>query len=186
MNSLDYHKTRIIPYRMSSASILNLALQHVNQWPQPRPMKVFFGDELFIEGSSLGFTNPAIESGVLNCRALLEFLGLRADKTDRLVQRGRARKDDVVIEHYGLPKVTVEEVTSKYPGPNEEAESAIAGLMYLANKVLAHNTTLVEIGDVTWDHLEIASRGVPNLVISYFYTRLNESPPPYEVPMRPR
>ena len=187
MTALELHRDLVIPYRMKAASILNLALRHVEQWTEPRSMKVFFNDLLFIEGLSTGFTNAAIESGILNCRALLEFLGLRAASAEQLTQRNDIRRsDDVGIEHYGLPLVDVSEMTAKYPGDAAEAESSIAGLITTANKWLAHNTTTVEL-EATHIHLfEIASRGVPALVISYFYTRLGLPAPKYELTHRRR
>lgn len=184
---MTHHRDRIIPYRMQAASILNLALRHVEQWPKARRMSIYFDDKLFIDGLSTGFTNAAIESGVLHCRALLEFLGLRATSSSQLVQRPvGGRKDDVGIEDYHLPLVGVPEVTAKYPGDAVEAESALATLVITANKWLAHNTTAVELKPAQLHLLEIASRGVPTLAVSYFYTKLALPAPDYEISSRPR
>lgn len=187
MDALTHHRDQIIPYRMQAASILNLALRHVEQWPNAPQMSIHFDNELFVEGLSTGFTNAAIESGIVNCRALLEFLGLRAASHTTLTQRPqRGRSDDVGIEDYGLPLVTVSEVTAKYPGDAVEAESALASLVTAANKWLAHSTAAVEMDPPQLHLLEIASRGVPALVISYFYTRLGLPAPNYELSFRPR
>ena len=37
-------------------------------------MKIYFGEMQVIEGKATGFTNGAIESAIIHCRALLEFL----------------------------------------------------------------------------------------------------------------
>lgn len=186
MDALTHHRDRIIPYRMQAASVLNLALRHVERWPNARRMSILFDDELFIEGLSTGFTNAAIESGIVNCRALLEFLGLRARSPTVLTQRPQsARRSDVGIEDYNLPLVDVSEVTAKYPGDAGEAESALASLITAANKWLVHSTTAVEMEPPQIHLLEIASRGIPTLVISYFYTRLGISAPDYELTTRP-
>lgn len=187
MDALTQHRDRIIPYRMKAASILNLALRHVERWPNARRMSIHFDDELFIEGISTGFTNAAIESGLVNCRALLEFLGLRAASPNALTQRPQGvRRGDIGIEDYGLPLVGVAELTAKYPGAAAEAESAFASLITAANRWLAHSTTAVEMDAPQLHLLEIASRGVPALVISYFYTKLDLPAPDYELSTRPR
>ncbi len=187
MSALIEHRDKIIPYRMQSACILNLALRHVEQWPDPREMTIHFGGKLFIEGLSTGFTNAAIESGIVNCRALLEFIGLAAASHTKLRQRAvGGRKDDIGIEDYKLPLVEVSEVIQKYPGNAEEAESALASLITVTNKWIAHNTTAVEIDAPQLHLLEIASRGVPSLVISYFYTRLKLPAPEYNIYSRQR
>ena len=41
-------------------------------------MSIHVNDKLVVEGNLNGFTNPAIEAGLMHCRALLEFLGLYA------------------------------------------------------------------------------------------------------------
>ncbi len=184
-DALAHHRDKIIPYRMKTTSIMNFALRHVDRWPNVRRMTIYFDDELFIEGLSTGFTNAAIESGVINCRALLEFLGLQVTSQNRLAQRLKPRKEsDVGIEHYNLPMVSASDVIAKYPGDAAEAESALVSIITIANKFLSHNTTSVEIEPPQLHLIEIASRGVPALVTSYFYTRLGLPAPDYKIKFR--
>jgi hypothetical protein len=185
-SALEIHRDRIVPYRMRAACIFNLALRHEDQWPAPRSMKIYFDDVLFIEGLSTGFTNAAIESGIMNCRALLEFLGLKATSPNQLAQRGSLRRGDIGIEDFELPLIEIAEVTAKYRGDESEAESSIATLITTANKWLAHNTTAVELDGAHIRSLEIASRGIPALVVSYFYTRLGMPAPGYQITHRRR
>jgi len=187
MDALTLHRDKVIPYRMRAASILTLALRHVERWPNARRMSIHFDDELFIEGLSTGFTNAAIESGIVNCRALLEFLGLQALSPTSLAERSQGgRRGDIGIEDYCLPLVGIAELTAKYNGNADEAELALATLITAANKWLAHNTTAVEMDAQQIHLLEIASRGVPALIISYFYTRLGLPAPDYELTARTR
>ena len=65
----------LLPYRMRAVAILNRALSLREAWGAA-PMNIYVNNKLVIEGNSNGFTNPAIEAGLMHCRALLEFLGL--------------------------------------------------------------------------------------------------------------
>ena len=73
-----------------------------------------------------------------------------------------------------------------YPGPSAEAESALAYVIYLANKGLAHTTTTFTHHDQGARLLEIALRGVPVLMINNFYVPLGLEPPVYELQSRSR
>ena len=93
--------------------------------------------------------------------------------TNRLSQRYGKRPDDVGIEDYGLEPVTVAQATSKYDGAAREAENALATVIFTAHKYLAHNTTMLLPENPQQAQLiEIASRGIPALLDSYFYTPL--------------
>jgi hypothetical protein len=85
--------TRVIPHRLEAIATLNLVLRLLGGWDSPKPMKIFFADRLKITGSSSAFTNPVIEAGIIHCRALLEFLGLRVSPSDprKLASRGASQ-----------------------------------------------------------------------------------------------
>lgn len=194
MLDADTYEHKVIPYRMQAVHLLNLATRHVMSWnDQPAQMEIHFNGKLAMEGKSTGFTNPAIESGIIHCRALLEFLGLRADKKDptKLAVRQGRQPDDFVIEDFRGPngplaKVTIEEAVRPYSGPKEEAELALAAVIHCANKAIAHMTTgyHFSLGDI---HLyEVASRGVPTLVANNFYIARGREPPKYEFGSRRR
>jgi hypothetical protein len=132
---------RIIPYRMNAAAVLNLALRYVRQWDSPRKLEIYFDEKLSNRGLSTAFTNPAIEAGVMHCRALLEFIGLKCDgkNPNKLVQRGSGRADDFVIEDFSgtngkLQRVSVQAALAAYAGSAEEAEKSLATVIRCANK----------------------------------------------------
>ncbi len=104
-------------------------------------MEVFFAGKLSIEGLSSAFTNAAIETGIIHCRALPEFIDLRVDPKDhaKLAQRTPGRRDDLFIENFSgttgaLPLVSPTEAVRSYQGPPEEAERALARVIHVANK----------------------------------------------------
>lgn len=185
---------KILPYRMQSASILNLALRYVIDWDTPKSLEIKFDGKTCIEGLSTAFTNAAIESGIMHCRALLEFLGLKADKSDhtKLASRAAKRKDDLVIEDFTGPngqqlaRITIDEALVPYKGARDEAENALARAIHIANKGIAH-PTLGPVDDAEdLRLLELASRGVPTLVINYFYTRMGLQAPDFQLKSRNR
>src|SRR6266567_9107814 len=87
----------VIPQRLDAIATLNLVLRLRTKWDSPKPMKIYFADRLQITGSSSAFTNPAIEAGLVHCRALLEFLGL-CERDGTLSNRKGRRPDDIGIE----------------------------------------------------------------------------------------
>lgn len=186
MFSHDDIFNRIIPYRLQAVDAANLAVRLRSHWDTPKTMKIYFDEKLRITGNSNAFTNPALEAGLIHCRALLDFLGLKADPEDsaKLICRDpkKTRIDDVAIEHLSnsngpLPMVTPQEAISRYQGEHSEAEAGLAGILNTANKGLAHITSGFDLSATDLSHLEIARRGVRALVVNLFYTPLGLLPP---------
>jgi hypothetical protein len=176
----------IIPYRLQAVDAANSAARLRSSWDAPKSMKIYFDEKLRITGNSNAYTNPVLESGLIHCRVLLDFLGLKADPSDstKLICRDtkKNKKDDAVIEHFSnlngpLPLVTPQEAVTRYQGPQSEAEAALAGVLHTVNKGLAHITSGLVFSATDISHLEIASRGVRALVVSHFYTPLGLLPP---------
>ena len=180
----------LLEYRMRAVAIGHLALQYASIWDEAPSMKIYFDEMQVIEGTATGFTNGAIESAIIHCRALLEFLGLgvAAGSSATLRELSAARKtDDAGVELLdGLSRVTVADALAQYPGPASEAEAALAYVIYLANKSLAHTTTTFTKHDHGTSLLEIAFRGVPALVANRFYIPLGIEPPNYQLQGRKR
>ena len=153
-------------------------------------MKLFINDVLTIEGNSNAFTNPAIEAGVIHCRVMLEFLGLAMNKSGALAALAKPRRaDDLGIESFKnkngpLPWVTPAQATKRYPGDPAEAEQALLSVFRIANKGLAHLTSSFMTTPNEEHLLEVASRGVPALVVSHLYTPLGLPAPPSQVVSR--
>lgn len=173
----------LIEYRMRAVAIGHLALQYTSTWEEVPPAQIYFDGKQVIEGKATAFTNSAIEAAIVHCRALLEFLGLAGKSQTELSERlARSRSDDQGVEHFGgLRKVSVEAAVRPYPGPKHEAESALAYVIYLANKGLAHTTSSFTKHDRGSHLLEIAFRGVPVLMVNNFYVPLGIQPPEYKI-----
>ena len=184
---------RILPHRLGAVEVMGFAIRFRSQWSAPVRMEILFEGKLSIEGLSSAFTNPAIETGIIHCRALLEFLGLRVDKANhaKLAQRPSARGDDLLIEHFAnsagpLPRVTPSEAVAAYKGSPEGAERSLARVIHVANKGLAHSTVGLITDSDDQRLVEIASRGVPSLLMKHFYTPLDLALPPALIKQRPR
>ena len=178
----------LIEYRMRAVSIGHLALRYSMEWDDVPSMAIYFNDQQVIEGTATGFTNSAIEAAIVHCRALLEFAGLAGSTSTKLREVcGARRTDDEAIENCpGLRKVTVAEATAYYPGSAVEAESALAYVIYLANKGLAHTTSNFTKHDEGTRLLEIAFLGVPTLISNRFYVASGIAPPEHAVRGRAR
>ena len=111
--------------------------------------------------------------------------------SSKIAQRASKRRaDDWGIEHFSsssgpLSLVTPAQTISKYKGDSVEAESALAAVLHVANKALAHITSTPD-GAIDIRLLEIASRGVPAIVTSYFYTPLGLPAPTISITSRRR
>ena len=98
----------LLKYRMQSIAIGHLAICYTLDWSDVPSIKIFFGEDQVIEGLATAFTNPAIESALIHCRALLDFLGLAAVDANTIKQRKEPRyDDDIVIERIMVPNGTL-------------------------------------------------------------------------------
>ena len=193
MTSRDDVLKVVLPHRLDAIATLNLLTRLRMKWKTPKPMEVRFDGQVQIIGNSNAFANPVVEAGLIHCRALLEFVGLGVSRDDptKLVQRNaKRRRDDWGIEHFSnaagpLPMVTPKQVISKYKGNPAEAERALAAVLHVANKALAHITSAPG-GAIDINLLEIASRGVPAILTSYFFTPLGLNPPTPNIASRAR
>lgn len=180
----------LLEYRLRAIAVGHLALRYSSTWDVVPEMQIYFMSLQVIEGKATGFTNGAIEAAVIHCRALLEFLGLglKNGHSTTLRELDAPRKsDDIGIEQIdSLNKVTVSQALSCYTGPSDEAEAALAYVIYCANKGLAHTSQSFTKQDEGTRLLEIAFRGLPEIVINRFYVPLNMVPPPFELPARNR
>jgi hypothetical protein len=79
-----------------------------------------------------------------------------------------------------------EAVLKQYDGGRSEAERALLTIFHVANKGLAHTTQDLKDHPEQGVLLEIASRGVPSLLVNYLYTPLRLPAPNYKITSRPR
>jgi len=191
MNQISNKDIELIEFRMHSIAIGHLAIRYTLGWSSAPPIRIFFGDKQVIEGLATAFTNPAIESALIHCRALLEFLGLSAKDEKTLQQRKGSRKDDIVIEKFSgkngaLSKVDPKKALQSYQGSIIEAEEALAYVLHTTNKALAHSTHGFSKSEEASKLLEIAFRGIPILMVNNFYNKMGLKAPSYELNSRTR
>ncbi|MGH1471320.1 MAG: hypothetical protein ACRBCS_09015, partial [Cellvibrionaceae bacterium] len=157
--------------------ILHHALTEMTFDDGPKPIEVFVDGKFNMRGNTNAYSNPAIEAGIVNARALLEFLGLKVDPKNpsKLKERGDVkRSDDLYIEDFennqgNLSKVRIANVKAYYPGPESEAEGALARIIYIGHKEIAHPTLGRESTDDDYAMLEIAARGIRALTVTFFF-----------------
>lgn len=188
---MDETDIDLLNSRMQSIAIGHLAIRYTLEWDEVPPIKVYFGELQVIEGLATAFNTPAIESALIHCRALLEFMGLSSKDAKTLQQRKQSRKDDVVIERFtgpngALQKINPSQALLAYQGDTKEAEEALAYVLHATNKILAHSTKGFLKSDESSKLLEIAFRGVPTLMINNFYNHMGLKTPNFEPPNRPR
>jgi hypothetical protein len=178
---LDKH----IPYRLGAVSSLSDALELKRTFENPKDIQIYFDNKLRIVGNSNAYINPVIESGLMHCRALLEFLGLCHTKQGLGSIVKRREKDDVGLEDFQdvngllLTKLSPDMATSHYSGPREDAENALISIFRATHKGIAHITLEFEPQEL--ELLEIASRGVESLIISHLYTPMGIKAPKYKI-----
>ena len=183
---------RRLAHRMQSVDGLNWALNMRSHWGNAPPIAVYIDGKLQIEGNLNAITNPMLDVGFVHCRALLEFMGLcdRKGTLSQITDKERY-KTDVGIEHFHtengpLKKVEPELALGRYGGDRAEAEKALVRILHVTNKGLAHNASdlIEDPEDTKW--IQIASLGVPSLMVSYFYTPLGLPRPDSKITTRPR
>lgn len=178
-----------IPYRLQAIETLQFAWEWLGESEKQRQVEVVVDGKLKFKGNVAAIANPMIEVGFIHARALLEFLGLAA-KDGKLVQ-ARRRNDDIAVEQFSSPAirlkmVTLSDVFSAYPGPQEEAEQALVAIFEWTNKGLAHFTTGDLSRNYTEQHLDIACRGIRALLHNHLYAKLGRDipEPPIPIPLR--
>lgn len=176
---------------MHAVEIFRFALRLRSECAEAPPMEIYVGNKLVVEGNLNAFTNPAIEAGVIHSRALLEFLGLCCCNNKLCNIRKRRKDGDIGIEHFRdkngfLAMVSPDEAISRYQGERIEAEKALLNIFRVANKGLAHITQDFIDHPESGNLLEIASRGIPSLVISHLFTPLGLPAPKYKISSRAR
>jgi len=177
----------IIPHRLGMIELMLFALE-MRQAIVPKKLTVYIDDKPYFQGLETAFTNPAIEAGIINCRAMLEFLGLRINKNNPSVLETRpSRKyaDDMHIDDFknadgvALEKVTPDKVRRLSIPDREKGEKAIARLLHISDKEIAH-CTIGRSGEDDGTDIEllfIGANGIRALTVSYFYIPLGLKPP---------
>ncbi|WOX06134.1 hypothetical protein [Microbulbifer pacificus] len=189
MRTKEEYISSIIPHRLGMVDIMHFVLDTLIFEEGSKPFELFVEGKLKVRGNTSFIANGAVEAGIINARALLEFLGLKVEKGNpyKLSERnGRRYDDDLFIEDFEgtsgkLSKVSIEDVYSLYPGPKEEAEMSLARIIHIGHKEIAHPTLGRENTTDDYAMLEIAARGIRALTVTFFFTKLGIPAPQHPV-----
>jgi hypothetical protein len=171
-----------IPYRMTAVEGMVWACAYLTKYGDTGPLWVRFGKEGPITSETVRIlTNPVIEVGALYCRVLLEFMGLKLDRnaTPMTLKEGFTRRnDDVGIEHFDLPRVTLADFGVEYVEQPEWPGQAAATALHIADKALAH-LTRTQIDRKTIPQLHDCGIATISLVERHLYRALDRAVPDY-------
>jgi hypothetical protein len=177
--------TRQLPHRLNALSIAIVMLQLRLQLEEPKPMQIFIEGRPRFEDLTTLFMNPIFEVGALHARALLEFVGVKADrKTEKLVQVDLKNRnpDDAGIEKMVTPAGTLALVSPKdigNLGPN--AERAVFNLITSVHKGLAHTSTTYSSNPVDAREMLEGLELVQQIVDSHVYRPMGRRRPPVPI-----
>lgn len=188
---IEDYLTRLLPHRLDALAIAVLMLKFRLKWEEPKSMQIFVDGRLQFEGSTTLFTNPTVEIGVLHARALLEFIGLKANKDGllRQVDPKSRQLDDAAIERItgptgALPLVSPEDVGAILPNNSEVAKHAIVNLIVAAHKGLAHTSATYFANPRNAQDIMLALELTQKLVEKHVYSPLGRQRPPVPVNAR--
>jgi hypothetical protein len=180
---LDEH----IPYRLSHLDGLIWASQVRLARREPSRVALQFDGQTALSMKSIRqVTNPLMEIGILYCRNLLEFLGIKLDQTNQLVRAprsGKSRADDFTIEALGLNPVPVTKLLSVFSDPSV-GEKAVIATLVSANKGIAHFTSGTAARAYVPDSLLCASALI-QLIEELVYQQLRKEIPEYRIWTQP-
>jgi hypothetical protein len=178
-----------LPYKLNAVHQLELGLLRHMEWLDKglRPkIEIKFDDKTSIVGNSNAYINPLIESGILHIRSLLEFIGLKSDKQGvALMQVQRRNDDDVGVEHLKingqvLKMIDVKKLRIEMADQADLVLSSLSFVIWLANKFVAHFTTIINLDIETLDKILVASKATPLIIINHVYAAQGLSIPTYK------
>jgi hypothetical protein len=179
----------VLPYKLNAVHQLELALHRHMKWVDDgiRPtIEIKFDGKTSVVGNSNAYINPLLESGIVHIRSLLEFLGLTCDKQgEKLTQVQKRFSDDAGVEKleingHKLKMIGTKELSS---GMGDKADLILGSLAFvgwLANKFVAHFTTIINHDKETLYKILVASQAAPKIVINHVYLPLGLKAPSYK------
>lgn len=180
-----------IQYRLHTINLLEKILEELLKGADPQKEKpfAFTLGEIKIESDAAAYINSVSEAGLIHCRALLEFLGLKGKHGSpaKLTERGpKLEPDDCFIEHLNyqgrnLKPVRISEVCARLSGPAGKVEESLATTCYWANKAITHMTYTLPTDHETLELLLNGAIGVQLLVLVFVYDALKLPCPGYKL-----
>jgi hypothetical protein len=161
-----------IYHRMAEVNLCANMAQLLASYGRDRHAKLMLDGRAAYESPSLKeLSDPVIDTGIVMCRVLMEFLGVRC-RNGVLLQVRTQQADDVSMADFGLPFVTPDKVAQGYPGlPPIDVSEAMVATLSAANKGIGH-LTRVPARKLDLLYLEVACRSVLSLMNRHLYQAL--------------
>lgn len=147
-------------------------------WPdRPAKLEISFDGKILYKTNSNYFTNTTISIGLLSCRKLLEFLGIKYSPSGGLYNRRKAHKDDIVIENFTnssggtLCQVTLEDIKTQFPSNYKSVIQALETVYKHSHKFVAHLTYCMNPDEDTYKQYSLACMSLRQLMHEFYYIR---------------
>ena len=178
--SIDEMLREHIPYRLTHLDGLIWASERLMSTYRPDAISIRFDGQVVLTPKSLyQITNPLFEIGILYCRVLLEFLGIRLDSKNKLANRADGRPDDFGIEQLSLPHVTIAELLGAPCARSGDIEAAAIATLISADKGVAHFTSSTS-GRAHAANSLLCAKAVAWCIEEYVYRKLSMPIPEYK------
>ena len=171
-----------LPYRLTLLDGLCWACEIILPGEDPRIVQVTLdGKPKLVLRSVRVLTNSLVEAGLLYCRVLLNFLGIRFDgDTNQLAEiKNPGSGDNFSIRRLGLPCVRLQDLRSAPTGSPQEVEESCRLTLLAMNKGVAHFTDSITTSSQVEDALRCA-RTVMWLTEEYVYRRPGRPVPSFK------
>jgi hypothetical protein len=147
---LEYLVGSVLDNFSMAACLANYLIQYHNaKLPPPQATIIFrgHGPPASIPGSNCGFfVNPVMTMAGIDCRRSLQFFGLTFSQKQQSFVPAQRRPDDLGIEAFGLPLVTMEKLLKSTASVlNRPAEPVLVQVHLWTDKQLAHFTYVEDI-----------------------------------------
>ena len=167
-----------IPYRLQSLQTCR-TLCHMKMSQPTFGLELRMGEMLVLDDANALLTNPIVESGLIYCRVLLEFLGIGLVRTTGMLKQTQTQKNmmnigDICITDFNLPKITVGQATTGFAYASaDRIDTALRQVILNANKSVAHLTSGPTL-PATLPDLRLSCHVVVDLIISHLYIPLGQ------------
>lgn len=184
----DYIYREVNPYKLNVVHQLKRALHRHMKWVDEglRPsIEIKFDGKTSIAGNSNAYINPLMESGILHIRSVLEFAGLKRDKLGRLTLVEKRYPDDVGVEileinRKKLEMIDINKLQMEIGDKADLVLDSLSFVMWLANKFVAHFTTIINHDRETLYKMLVASQATPLIIANHVYVAQGLQVPAYK------
>jgi len=158
-NDIDQYLNKYLPYRLNSLMAWDIMMFRQKSNADNRYINLPispYQDSLVIE--------PAFEISLVFGRALMQFLGISYEQKDGILKVliNKSKQDDITLQSLFPDRLfcTLDDNDLK------ESESDIAILFRIANKSVAHLTSMVSSSEEL-ERLPYARKAIYNLILKY-------------------